>query len=207
MIRHRLEGASPCIQPCQSRSLRPASDSSSFNSTARSSTSRLVQIGISLGTSVDGLQWTVDAYFLAFAILLLSAGVLSDRLGARRAFVSGFVVFSAASLACALAPSPAALTAGFPCIVIAIQPRLLPYIPLPLRPKMAVGNALGPRVARNGGARSAGGRKGPADSPRTMTRSMLHLEEHGSSETDNEAETPTLFGKLGGLFGKKHKNH
>src|SRR5216684_7667090 len=69
----------------------------------------LVQIGISLGTSVDGLQWTVDAYFLAFAILLLSAGVLSDRLGARRAFVSGFVVFSAASLACAMAPSPAAL--------------------------------------------------------------------------------------------------
>src|SRR5713101_249392 len=69
----------------------------------------LVQIGISLGTSVDGLQWTVDAYFLAFATLLLSAGVLSDRLGARRAFVSGFVVFSAASLACALASSPATL--------------------------------------------------------------------------------------------------
>src|SRR5258708_7558714 len=69
----------------------------------------LVQIGISLGTSVNGLQWTVDAYFRAFAILLLSAGVLSDRLGARRAFVSGFAVFSAASLACALASSPAAL--------------------------------------------------------------------------------------------------
>src|SRR5260370_14851012 len=69
----------------------------------------LVQIGISLGTSVDGLQWTVDAYFLAFAVLLLSAGVLSDRLGARRAFVSGFAVFSAASLACALARSPPAL--------------------------------------------------------------------------------------------------
>jgi DHA2 family methylenomycin A resistance protein-like MFS transporter len=58
----------------------------------------LAQIGISLGTGVDGLQWTVDAYSLAFAALLLSAGVLSDRLGARRAFVSGFVVFSAASL-------------------------------------------------------------------------------------------------------------
>src|SRR5260370_41573089 len=69
----------------------------------------LVQIGISLGTSVNGLQWTVDAYFLAFAILLLSAGVLSDRFGARRAFGSGFAVFSAASLACALARSPAAL--------------------------------------------------------------------------------------------------
>src|SRR5258706_7661017 len=69
----------------------------------------LAEIGISLGTSVDGLQWTVDAYFLVFAVLLLSAGVLSDRLGARRAFVSGFVVFSVASLACGLAPRPAAL--------------------------------------------------------------------------------------------------
>jgi DHA2 family methylenomycin A resistance protein-like MFS transporter len=69
----------------------------------------LPQIGISLGTSVDGLQWTVDAYFLVFAVLLLSAGVLSDRMGARRAFVSGFTVFSAASLACTLAPSPVAL--------------------------------------------------------------------------------------------------
>ncbi len=72
----------------------------------------LPQIGISLGTSVDGLQWTVDAYFLVFAVLLLSADVLSDRLGARRAFVSGFTVFSVASLACTLAPSPAALSAA-----------------------------------------------------------------------------------------------
>src|SRR5260370_32603045 len=69
----------------------------------------LPQIGISLGTSVDGLQWTVDAYFLVFAVLLLSAGVLSDRMGARRAFVSGFTLFSIASLACTLAPTPAVL--------------------------------------------------------------------------------------------------
>jgi hypothetical protein len=107
----------------------------------------------------------------------------------------------------ALAPSPAALTAGFPAITIGIQPRLLPYIPLPLRPKMAVGNALGPRVARNGGSRNAGGRKGQPDSPKNMTRSMLHLEDQASDTTDTDAESPTLFGKLGGLFGKKHKNH
>jgi len=69
----------------------------------------LPQIGISLGTSVEGLQWAVDAYFLVFAVLRLSAGVLSAQLGARRAFVSGFTVFSVASLACTLAPSPAAL--------------------------------------------------------------------------------------------------
>src|SRR5215472_13612380 len=58
----------------------------------------LSQIGISFGTSVANLQWTVDAYFVAFAVLLLSAGSLSDRWGARRAFVSGFMVFSVASL-------------------------------------------------------------------------------------------------------------
>ena len=62
----------------------------------------LPQIGDSLRVGVDGLQWAVDAYFLAFAAFLLSSGALSDRLGARRAFVSGFVLFSAASLACAL---------------------------------------------------------------------------------------------------------
>jgi hypothetical protein len=107
----------------------------------------------------------------------------------------------------ALAPSPAALTAGFHAIIIGIQPRLLPYVPLPLRPKMAVGNALGPRAARNGAPRNGGARKGSADSPKNMPRSMLHLEEGGSAGTDSEAETPTLLGKLGGLFGKKQKNH
>ena len=65
----------------------------------------LSQIGISLRTGINDLQWTVDAYFVAFAVLLLSAGSLSDRWGARRAFVSGFCVFSAASLACGIAPN------------------------------------------------------------------------------------------------------
>src|SRR5258706_7654660 len=51
----------------------------------------LPQIGISLGTSVDGLQWTVHAYFLAYAALLLSAGSLSDRFGARRPLPSGLL--------------------------------------------------------------------------------------------------------------------
>lgn len=72
----------------------------------------LSQIGVSLGSGIDDLQWTVDAYFVAFAVLLLSAGALSDRWGAQRAFVSGFAVFSAASLACGLAPNAAALIAA-----------------------------------------------------------------------------------------------
>jgi hypothetical protein len=97
-----------------SRSISSPWPTSRVSANPRNASNRLVnvalpQIGISLGTSVEGLQWTVDGYFLVFAVLLLSAGVLSDRLGARRAFVSGFAVFSVASLACTLAPSPAAL--------------------------------------------------------------------------------------------------
>jgi DHA2 family methylenomycin A resistance protein-like MFS transporter len=54
---------------------------------------------------VTGLQWVVDGYTLMFAALLLSAGALSDRIGARRAFGAGLVVFVLASVACGLAPS------------------------------------------------------------------------------------------------------
>jgi MFS family permease len=72
----------------------------------------LSQIGISLETGMNDLQWTVDAYFVTFAVLLLSAGSLSDRWGARRAFVAGFLVFSAASLACGAAPNAVALIAA-----------------------------------------------------------------------------------------------
>jgi DHA2 family methylenomycin A resistance protein-like MFS transporter len=72
----------------------------------------LSEIGNALRTGINDLQWTVDAYFVAFAVLLLSAGALSDRWGARRAFVTGFAVFSAASLACGLAPNAPALIAA-----------------------------------------------------------------------------------------------
>ena len=58
-----------------------------------------------LGGGMTGLQWVVDGYTLAFAALLLSAGSLADRVGARRAYAAGLVVFVAASAACGLAPS------------------------------------------------------------------------------------------------------
>ncbi len=63
------------------------------------------QIGADLGTGVAGLQWIVDAYTLAFAALLLTAGSLADRFGSRRVFSLGLVLFGLASLACAVAPS------------------------------------------------------------------------------------------------------
>lgn len=65
----------------------------------------LPQIGRELGASVTDLQWVVDAYTLGFAVFLLSAGALGDKFGSRRTFMTGFALFTAASLACAMAPT------------------------------------------------------------------------------------------------------
>jgi EmrB/QacA subfamily drug resistance transporter len=65
-----------------------------------------------LGGGIAGLQWVVDGYTLMFAALLLSAGALSDRIGAKRALGLGMVVFVVASAACGLAPNLAALVAA-----------------------------------------------------------------------------------------------
>jgi EmrB/QacA subfamily drug resistance transporter len=62
-----------------------------------------------LGASFDELQWVVDAYALALAATLLTAGSLADRHGRRRVFVAGLAVFALASAACGLARSPEAL--------------------------------------------------------------------------------------------------
>ncbi|MER6569008.1 MFS transporter [Streptomyces sp. NPDC001093] len=64
----------------------------------------LPAIGRSLNGGMTGLQWVVDAYTLMFAALMLSAGALADRAGARRAYAWGVALFTLASLGCALAP-------------------------------------------------------------------------------------------------------
>src|SRR5579862_670897 len=58
-----------------------------------------------LHAPVSGLQWTIDAYTLVLAILLILSGSAADRLGRRRVFQVGLVVFALASLLCGLAPS------------------------------------------------------------------------------------------------------
>jgi EmrB/QacA subfamily drug resistance transporter len=58
-----------------------------------------------LGASVSGLQWTIDAYTLVLASLLMLAGSTADRVGRRRTFQVGLAVFTAASLLCSIAPS------------------------------------------------------------------------------------------------------
>ncbi|WP_211126571.1 MFS transporter [Streptomyces yatensis] len=57
-----------------------------------------------LHTSVSGLQWTVDAYTLVLASLLMLSGSTADRVGRRRTFQAGLVIFTVASLLCSLAP-------------------------------------------------------------------------------------------------------
>jgi EmrB/QacA subfamily drug resistance transporter len=72
----------------------------------------LPAIGEDLDTGLSGLQWTVNAYTLTLAGLLLLGGALGDRYGRRRIYVIGVVWFAAASLLCAVAPSANALIAG-----------------------------------------------------------------------------------------------
>jgi DHA2 family methylenomycin A resistance protein-like MFS transporter len=72
----------------------------------------LNSIGSALGGGVAELQWVVSTYTIAFAALILTAGALGDRLGAKRIFVAGFAIFTAASLACALAPTATILIAA-----------------------------------------------------------------------------------------------
>ncbi|MDO0929407.1 MFS transporter [Streptomyces sp. TG1A-8] len=72
----------------------------------------LPAMGDDLGGSLSGLQWVADSYTLMFAALMLSAGALSDAVGARRAYGWGLAVFTLASLACGVAPTLGTLTAA-----------------------------------------------------------------------------------------------
>jgi EmrB/QacA subfamily drug resistance transporter len=63
----------------------------------------LSRIAEDLQTGLSGLQWVVDAYTLALASVVLTAGALADRLGRRRLFTWGLAIFTLASLACGLA--------------------------------------------------------------------------------------------------------
>lgn len=69
-------------------------------------------MGRTLGGGVAELQWVVSAYTIAFAAFILTAGALGDRIGAKRVFMAGFAIFTAASLACALSPDATVLIAA-----------------------------------------------------------------------------------------------
>jgi EmrB/QacA subfamily drug resistance transporter len=65
-----------------------------------------------LGAGVSGLQWIVDGYVLAFASLMLTGGILGDRYGRKRMFISGLALFTFASALCGLSGSTGLLVAA-----------------------------------------------------------------------------------------------
>jgi EmrB/QacA subfamily drug resistance transporter len=72
----------------------------------------LPKIASSLDAGISGLQWVVDAYTLALAAVVLTSGSIADRLGRRRVFAGGLVLFTVASLWCAVAQSIVMLDAA-----------------------------------------------------------------------------------------------
>jgi EmrB/QacA subfamily drug resistance transporter len=72
----------------------------------------LPAIRVDLHASLEELEWTVNAYNLTFAVLLMTGAALGDRLGRRRLYASGLALFAAASAACALAPDASWLIAA-----------------------------------------------------------------------------------------------
>jgi EmrB/QacA subfamily drug resistance transporter len=72
----------------------------------------LPTLRVALRASITTLDWTINAYTLTFAVLLMTAAALGDRWGRRPVYASGLLLFAAASVACALAPNGIALVAA-----------------------------------------------------------------------------------------------
>jgi EmrB/QacA subfamily drug resistance transporter len=75
-------------------------------------TTAVSTIRLDLDASIEALEWTVNAYNLSFAVLLLTGASLGDRFGRRRMFAAGLGLFAAASIACALVGSASGLIAA-----------------------------------------------------------------------------------------------
>jgi MFS family permease len=75
-------------------------------------TTALPVLRVSLHAGLSELEWTINAYLLAFACLLMAGAALGDRFGRRRMFAAGIALFTAASAAAALSPSVGLLIAA-----------------------------------------------------------------------------------------------
>ena len=117
-LRDPFSGAHPDSKPSRSRlatSLTLAAMSLGYGVVQLDVTivnTALGSIGASLGGGITGLQWVVSAYTIAFAAFFLTAGALGDRIGAKPIFMTGFAIFTAASVACAFAPNAMTLIAA-----------------------------------------------------------------------------------------------
>ncbi len=115
-------------------------------------TTALPSIREHLHASLEGLQWTVNAYTLTFAVLLLTGATLGERYGRRRMFVVGLALFTAGSAAAALAPGIGWLIAAR--AVQGVGAAIL--VPLTLTLLSAAGP---PRTPRPGAGRLGRGRR------------------------------------------------
>src|SRR5215470_10391644 len=108
-------------------------------------TNALPVIRRDLGTGLEGLEWTVNAYTLTFAVFLLTGAALGDRFGRRRLFAIGLGIFTVASAAAALAPTIGALIAARAlqglggAIVMPLTLTLLASVTPPQRRGLALG--------------------------------------------------------------------
>ena len=128
-------------------------------------TTALPSIREHLHASLEGLQWTVNAYTLTFAVLLLTGATLGERYGRRRLFTIGLALFTAGSAAAALAPGIGALVTARAvqgvgaAIVIPLTLTLLSAAVSPQRRGLALG-AMGRRRRPGHRHRPAGWRGG-----------------------------------------------
>ena len=145
-------------------------------------TTALPSIRRSLGASIQSLEWTVNAYTLTFAVLLLTGAALGDRFGRRRMFSIGLATFTVASAAAALSTSTDVLIAaravqGFgAAIVLPLALTLLSKAVPPARRGMALGvwggvSGLGVALGRSSAARSSAASRGTGSSG-SMCRSV-----------------------------------
>ena len=95
--------------------------------------STLPAIQRSLGGSLDSLEWVLDAYILAFGVLMLSAAALGERYGRRKMFVIGIALFTVSSAAGAVAPegtiqSSIVRSARHPPSIVVMRPASIPRV-------------------------------------------------------------------------------
>jgi DHA2 family methylenomycin A resistance protein-like MFS transporter len=110
-------------------------------------------IGAALDAGVTSMQWVLDAYNLAYAVLLLTGGLLADLYGRRRLFLLGTAIFTGGSVICAAAPATAVLIAGRAIAgagAALLLPASLSIIRVAWREEPARNHALGVWAACNG---------------------------------------------------------
>ena len=138
----------------------------------------LTAIHRDFGASLSTLQWTVNAYTLAYAVGIITAAALGDQLGRRRVFAVGLVLFSAASAACALAPT----------VEILIAARAVQGIGAAIIMPLSLTILTTAYPAERRGAVVASGAASPASPPRAA-RSSAARSPRGSTGTGSSGST------------------